>query len=890
MAESLPSITTKPIVFDVSPTKKTKEKTTDVYYAPLKDNGVDFSKTTKGTQTGKPGVIERTETDVRPTEQQQKDISTGRSTSRSRSRSRTTTTKVEEPTYDTEPKEQRIKGELTSVTVEDPTTMQTRDIYRPGQVASAERVATDSGFNVTADYTGEFYQAPGESKAEFERRQRERVRSVAKREAERLAKEEPGKEFNVSLRYTSKFIEDVKQKEQDKIDLGTYSSPAEDPNEKFFGDRPPGRETISTTPTYKEYKPKESIAETVTQKAVLFTDRLLPGSVTTDMTKEEFQSRFKTTPLGKLETTGKQVSTFFKSLPGKFDEAIEGKERFGAQQLKSTLSVTPFIGATIKDEEVTPGQIQLYSDVGRVGVKSVSVAGDVFIGQTLQDPVRDLILLGGGATVGKTVQTFKGVSFRAGKLIESQPVVTRSLLIGTGKGVKASTGIVLGGLAVADVASSSDPATRAGELVKEAGLISAGFSAGRRTSFDLFDRKVGTGAAWKPQEEFIALSPAEAAVQKPGVQRTISGGLVSDRKVYSSFVDEGLLPPKKSPLGIDDFYARSLTPKKGGSQVRLDESYGFPRFSLTESGRPVLTGTSAVGPRTRGFTSSSVRTVDIKTGKEYDIPSQFLDRRLSEQPSLRVIDTSPKVFAASDPLSAAVLQFSRPTGVSVKPRLSSPTSVGYGSETVLRTSSPSVASRPTFSFAPSLFKPRDEKGLTSDVFDSRVASRSRSVSDITGRVSAVGLLSSLQEDEVSLVETSPLTKGRSRSKSRSDVINDTVSDVDLFKPMITKPVFRTEPVVTKPVFTGSDFVGRDRGFRRGLGASLFPRVERRGLVSSFNVTRRGSLPGVRTASPGRAFLTEAPRFLRPGRSLKPKVEKRKKELFASNFSFFGGNL
>ena len=733
--------------------------------------------------------------------------------------------------------------------------------YVPGQVVVAEDVAGVNQRNLTVEYTGSFNPLPGEKPDEFARRREARLQQVADREAERYASASPGTEVRVSLQYEFPYVEQKKETNNVVVDVQPAPIKRDEPN--FFGKRQPGRETVSDAPTYQVYTPEPQIADTIPQKVVLSVGKIIRPSTFKDIGREEFQAGFKKTPLGFVERQGQKIVSFGESIPGRFEEGVAGKEQFGAQQIKNTLSVTPFITSFVREQEVTPDEVKFYSDLGKTGAKITSSAV-IVAGETIADPITTTALAGGGALLGRGAQFAK-------------PFLTS----GAGQVTTVSVGAGMGALAVADVASSDDPLTRSFQIGKEAALVGVGFRSGfnykpSTKSFSSINKK-DLGSPWKSQDEFLVLSPAEAQLQRSGIQRTLSGGVVSDAQIYQIRTSAGVDPLKKSPLGIDDFYAASRpSVGKGAPNLRLDESFGFPKFSLTESGQPVLTGTGAVGPRTARLDVPTVRAVDTVTGKEYNIPSQFLQRRLVEQPSLDVIGSQPRqLFVASDPVSAIATSVFGRSQVSIRPQLSSsaPSEVS-----IILTPRSTQISRPSFVLTPFVARPRLESS-SELISDSRFDSLSESdVRSGTRSVNVLGFgFKSASESVVesvnlvgerSGVESGVRSGSRSGSRTGSRIITDTTT---VNPPVIMPP----SSVVVAPPVTPTPRIPRFKPPRTGGGVGLPGRSSGFNLRNMFRRNKESSLPGVRSASPGSKFIF-APgrreagevRLLRRGRKIK----------------------
>jgi len=797
---------------------------------------------------------------------------TGTTTTARRSRRRRTTTKPEPVKPIPKPEVHKVDGEVNMVTIEDRKNQQSKIIYKPGEVTTAEDVAGVGRRDVVVDYSGEFYKSPYESDEEFEERRRRRLQQLADAEAQRFAKDSPGQEVSVELRYSVPYLEEKKETKPELYDFEPYS-PVEDSNKKYFGTRAPGRETISTTPTYQVYTPEPKIADTIPQKAVLTVGKIIRPNVFKNIAREDFQEGFKSTPLGWLERKGQEVSAEFKNLE------VDTKRQ--EDRRKGVTPITGFFEAIGKQKtaDYFKGREQKYFDLvdsfEKIVVKVVGAAGDVFIGQTISDPISATALAGGGAVIGRGAQFAK-------PFLSSQAGQITSVSLGAG----------MGGLAIYDIATSDDPLTRSFQIGKEATLVSVGFHSGfnikpSTQSFTSVDKK-NIGQPWSAKDEFLVLSPAEAQIQRAGIQRTLQGGMVSDANVYQIRLSAGVDPLKKSPLGIDDFYT-SIRPSAGkGSNLRLDESFGFPRMSLTESGQPVLTGTGSVGTKTTRLDTRTIRAVDTRTGKEYNIPAEFLEQRLIEQPSLSVIGEQPRQLFSMDPVSAAIYEFSRSSSITSTPRLTKSSNIG-GGQTVIQPR-PTSQFRPSFAFSPSLVNFRVESPLSNDVF---VDSRADSRRDVDSRFISVfgsGLVSLSREesivstgvDKISGVSSRSGTRSGSRTISRVGTGLVPVPDVPVFSPPVQVPK------ITTRTSTWKDPRIRDPTPRPGFNIPRFN--------TSFKMSPRdrvfGSdvLPRVVSARPGSRFVfapgSKRPgevRFLRPGRRLSSK----KKKLFGDEFNFRG---
>lgn len=794
-----------------------------------------------------------------------------------RSRRRRTSSPSPKPKPEPKPEKHYVNDELNMVTIEDRKNQQSKIIYRPGEVTTAEDVAGVGRRDVVVDYSGEFYRSPYESDDEFEERRRRRLQQVADREAQRLAQKSPGVDVGVELRYTMPFLEEKKEVKQEQYDFEPYTPSVKRSEPDFFGERPPGRETISTTPTYQVYTPEPKIADTVPQKAVLTVGKILRPKVFENISREDFQEGFKNTPLGWLEIKGQEVSQEFKNLE-------VNQERQEARR-RGVTPITGFFEAIGKQEtadyykEREIKYVDLVDNFEKGAVKVGGTAGDVFIGQTISDPITTTAFAGGGALIGGGAQFAKPfLTSRAGQIT--------TISLGTG----------MGGLAIYDVATSDDPLTRGFEIGKEATLVGIGFRSGFNYKPSTKINKKDLGSPWKSQDEFLVLSSADQVFQRPGIQRTLSGGVISDAAVIRASPAPSPVS-RTSPLGIDDFYKnlQTFTGTKG-SNLRLDESFGFPRFSLTESGKPVLTGTGAVGTRTQRLDVRTIRAIDTKTGKEYNIPAEFLERRLLEQPSLSVVGEQPRQLFSMDPISAAIYEFSKPSSLSVTPRLTTSSQLS-SSQTILRPTTPRVSQfSPSFTFSPSLLSPRIETPMSEDVFtDTRVDSRtdisSRSISFFgSGLINRVSSDSFVGADiiDISGVSSRSGTRSGTRSISRVGTGLVPVPDVPVFVPPIQTPriVTRTsswrDPRLRDPTPTPTPGIG-------------LPRFTGR-FKPSFNVKKFGSdvLPRVVSARPGSRFVF-APgrkswgevRFLRSGKRL----SSRKKWVDEDfGFSFRGGSL
>ena len=481
------------------------------------------------------------------------------------------------------------------------------------------------------------------------------------------------KQFEKDIEDANKEARENKIREARESRRAIREATKPDPNKQLFGTREPGKETVSSAPTYNVYDPakdKTRSGLSATQTAEFLAVRtFLPQywGITTEEYKRDVFDRGS--PARVLSETGDKIITEFKSLKAedmyKPEGVREGQsltvglfDAFGKQETADYY----------REREARWMKLSEKADEGVV--RFGSVTGQV-IGETVKDPVSDVALVAVGGVAGKTAKVLKPVAVRYSAWVGSRSVPVRSALRGAGIGLKTTAVGVIGGSIALDISRADDPALRSAQITKDFALLGAGFRAGQRTTikFPSFKKSPdltykATGGEWR----------LKTTVQGRDVQTTLTGETISDASVFSKSI-----PPapfsRTSPLGLETtpFYSSQVRSGKGSSNVLFEKSFGqsfaYPRFSTTESGQSVLTDFKVVGTKTQSLKKTSVRLMDKITGKEYNVPVEQVQKRLAQNPDLEVVGQPARYLFASDPLTA-IASTIKPVDFKITPQLS----------------------------------------------------------------------------------------------------------------------------------------------------------------------------------------------------------------------------
>lgn len=341
------------------------------------------------------------------------------------------------------------------------------------------------------------------------------------------------------------------------------------------------------------------------------------------------------------------------------------------------------------------------------------------------------------------------------------------------------------------------------------------------------------------------------------VQKTLFGEVISPKDVYSVRASKGLFPDK-SVSGVPiDFYKQIAISKgkdttqllkldvkykvksvdkvldlsndkfvrqdnfrvvydellnvksvRSSSGVFLNDRVPLAKFGVTESGETVITSMGGIGSQTKGFIDQRARLLDIKTGKEYDVPLQFVERRLIENPNLEVVGRNPRQLFATEPIGALIQTgrdiFYKPSSIikgvesgtpilRVKTESPSKNFVGF---------TPSVfASRGRESVVEQEFAQREKQGLK--VFVSPMLSLKNELSLSTDNISVADVKE--KNDYVSTVFTGLRSGSKSRSRLDLDIGSKLVTETVPVVTTITQPVNDSVFDFPKPPRTSAKF-------------------------------------------------------------------------------------
>ena len=338
-----------------------------------------------------------------------------------------------------------------------------------------------------------------------------------------------------------------------------------------------------------------------------------------------------------------------------------------------------------------------------------------------------------------------------------------------------------------------------------------------------------TQATWRVDTPAVALTTKEALAQKSGIQTTLGtyqkgtfkGSLISDKALYDARTSAGLEPLKKSPLGLPPEHYSKIQKSSGkGTNLRLDDSVSYINyetitvqqankkiFTLSEvvnKGQDTIvsTGIKTIGTKPSGLNQPRIRAVDTITGKEYNIPANFLERRLIEQPSLSVIGQPSRQLFSADPVGALVLatqdafklspQFSKTTTPStpiIKPVFSNQKPTQTGINPLLSTASIKRTEN-TFISVEEQDKLKKEKEQIS-----------YTITPILKDTSAVKTSSDIISKTTEQEKTETGTIISPRSLSRTSSRSMTASKIDTISETITAttPITTTSPGLTQKI-------------------------------------------------------------------------------------------
>jgi hypothetical protein len=644
-----------------------------------------------------------------------------------------------------------------------------------------EEVKNDAGTTYKGQFTGDTSYKENESYVAYQKRISQEVQSQARKEAERIS-EQKGEEVSVSLSYTPAFLPVDKNTKKD-----LFSSEI-----NYFGNRSLGSETrTDIKPNYNFFS-----SETVTSK-----------------------------PVGMI-------------MPAPERKGLNKASDFLSREMRKVES----------GESNVPGVVVGLSQVG-VGVVKEAVA----LGEAIIKPRQTVRAI--GQSIKKTAQdpvgTFEQVTYDLGQNIQYNTGETVGrvgfhilLSRGVGKGSK---------LVSAEIKSAQSRAK-----------MSKGY----------------TQATWKLEQPGLALTTKEALAQKSGIQTTLGtynkgsfkGGLISDKAIYDTRLVSGVEPLKKSPLGLPSDYYKTLSdtvraqesvklklipvkdpktgltadPKTGtpyfqakttrtGSQLRLDDSVSYINYetiTVSQTGKKVFTlsdisaggketlvstGIKTVGTKPSGLNNPTIRAVDKITGKEYNIPAGFLERRLLEQPSLSVIGQRPRQLFATEPIGALVL--ASQDAFKLNPRFSTSTTPSTPIlKPILQTQKPRVTGfNPVFSIAniqgveTSFISVEEQDQLKKEKqqISYTITPITKSLND--SKLNTGNLLgSATQQDSATSSIIIPRSASRSATRSLSASKSDTLSDTVT----ITKTITDTGTIrnIVQPRFNTSKSLSAPRLF------------------------------------------------------------------------------
>jgi len=349
------------------------------------------------------------------------------------------------------------------------------------------------------------------------------------------------------------FFEDVEEEAKKRDSWLSESLPIkkDDSNKSFFGKREPGKETISTTPTYNVFEDvmkKDDAKLSVTQKAEYLIAKTMPRYW--GITKQEYLDRIY--DVGSLASfsydLGQKASNTLKDINR--DYAISRDDRLISARSEVT-PITGFFNLIGKKEPVNYERswLNLTESSRYAGVKFVTTTSDVFIAQTLKDPVRDVGLFLVGAGVGKATKLSKIVFKPLSTTIGQSSMFARSAFKGVGIGLKTSAVGVIGGVVVSDIAKSEDKTKRATEIAKDFMLFRAGYKTGFGSP------KTTTTKVSKPTKDFpkgynkvsvdfypkssMAVKSGKSPMSKASIRRQSRGLPQKGKKVETFYEPRG---------------------------------------------------------------------------------------------------------------------------------------------------------------------------------------------------------------------------------------------------------------------------------------------------------------------------------------------------------------
>lgn len=658
-----------------------------------------------------------------------------------------------------------------------------------------------------------------------------------------------------------------------------------DPNKQLFGKREPGKETVSSAPTYNVYDPakdKTRSGLSATQTAEFLAVRtFLPKywGITTEDYKQDIYDFGS--PARVLSETGDKIITEFKNI--KAEDMYKPKGFREGQSL--TVGLFDAFGKQETAEfyrEREAKWMKLSEKAVEGLVKFVSVTGQV-IGETVKDPVRAVALFAVGGGAGKIVKVLKPVAVRYSAWVGSRSVPVRSALRGAGIGLKTTAVGVIGGSVVMDVARADDPALRTAQITKDFVLLGAGFRAGQRTTikFPSFKKSPdltvrGTGAEWR----------LKTTVQGRDVQTTLTGQTTTPQQIYETRLSAGAPSLKKSPLGLDNtpFYSSQVRLGKGSSNVLFEKSFGqsfaYPRFSSTESGQSVLTDFKVVGTKTQSLKKTSVRLMDKITGKEYNVLVEQVQKRLAQNPDLEVVGQPARYLFASDPLTALATMI-KPVDFKITPQLSTRGVASSPSPVSILKPKPVMSpSLQPLLITPSLLTRKDEGvvGLVEEQQKQRDETQSISITPVfLSQRKNIELMSTATFTETSSVSDSITSSSsrsvtRSSSKSMIDTVQTPISET--ITQQVQSSTTTPKNILRQPSFNpqnikSSSLTRPSLGFPSGgrapsLGAGFVVSVRRSGVFSPvgfFSTPEEAFSKGVKvvSGSAGASFKVSDPK-------------------------------
>ena len=358
---------------------------------------------------------------------------------------------------------------------------------------------------------------------------------------------------------------------------------------------------------------------------------------------------------------GESVSVWSQGLTGRWDEI---------QSLRAY------------DEKGLERSPTLLDKAQRGGVRFIGALGDKVVGESLQKPEQTILLYGVGVGVGVGAKAFKmGFSpiynkialelVSAGRKTPSVAWATK----GVGVGLKGGAVLGVGGLVAEDLVLADDKLGRSVEIGRDMFLSGLGFKTGYKTTFRDLTVKATSDTFFidsSPRFDYVPMAGKQSTVQATFTRSGGFGGYISDKEIIRK-TGQDLFLAKGSPLGLPrDYYKGLQTGLKAGkvSSRGFAEPYKFfePRVSA-KTGDPFGADLVRVGEVQKKLAEPIVRVVNIRTGKERDVASRFLDKTLAEDSALKVVGVTKKkdLLFASDPFGAIVIGVQEKGFIGYKP-------------------------------------------------------------------------------------------------------------------------------------------------------------------------------------------------------------------------------